>query len=354
MIPSLAYWALRHMLELATLARRSSALKDVEIVVLRHQLHVLKRQIGRPRLTDADRALLAALGRVLPRPNSSLLLITPDTVFRWHRRLVARRWTYRRRKPGRPPLDPDVAELVLRMARDNPRWGYRRIQGELAGLGISVSASTIRAILSRDGLGPAPRRLGLSWREFLRQQAASMVACDFFTVDTALLRRLYVLFFIELQTRRVHLAGITGNPDGRWVAQQARNSVIEGSARRWRFLIHDRDAKFALAFDRVFGSEGVEVLRTPIRAPKANAHAERFVGSVRRECLDWVVIAGRRQLEHVLRTYVEHYNRHRPHRALELHPPEPRGPTRATALQLRALQRRDLLGGLIREYEAAA
>jgi putative transposase len=308
-VVSLVYWALRRLVELVALVFRSSVAKELEIVVLRHQLHVLRRQVGRPRLQDADRALLAALSNRLPRPSSALLLVRPDTVLGWHRALVRRRWTYRRKCPGRPPLRPELRELILRLARENPRWGYRRIQGELTGLGFSVSASSIRNLLRRHQLDPAPRRAGSTWREFLTAQASSMIACDFFTVDTVFLRRLYVLFFIELQSRRVHLAGVTANPNGHWVAQQARNLFLmrEDPRRPWRFLIRDRDAKYVASFDEVFRSEGIEIIRTPIRAPRANAHAERFVGTLRRECLDWLLIVNRRQLEHLLRIYVEHY-----------------------------------------------
>lgn len=356
MIVSLVYWTLRRLVEVVALAFRSSAAKEVEIVVLRHQLHVLRRQVGRPRLHDADRALLATLSARLVRPSASLLLVRPDTVLGWHRALVRKRWTYRRRSAGRPPLGPELRAVILRLARENPGWGYRRIQGELTGLGLSVSASSIRNLLRRHQLGPAPRRAGSRWREFLGAQAASMVACDFFTVDTVFLRRLYVLFFIELQSRRVHLAGVTANPDGRWVAQQARNLFLARDDRTpaWRFLIHDRDAKFAGGFDEVFRSEGIEIIRTPIRAPKANAHAERIVGTLRRECLDWLLIVNRRQLERVLRIYIEHYNCHRPHRALSLRAPAPRDVVPTHDPPLSRLERRDLLGGLLHEYALAA
>ena len=211
----------------------------------------------------------------------------------------------------------------MRLARENPGWGYRRIQGELVGLGIKLAASTVWTILKEAGIEPAPRRLETSWAEFLRQQAASILECDFLTVDTLFLKRFYVLFFIELATRRVHLAGITTNPDGRWVTQQARNLLmqLDDEAVRPRFLIRDRDSKFTREFDEVFRSEGIRVIKAPVRAPKARAHAERWVGSVRRECLDRLLIVGRRHLEHVLATYTRHYNEHRPHRALGQRPP---------------------------------
>jgi putative transposase len=200
--------------------------------------------------------------------------------------------------------------------------GYPRIAGELLKLGMPVSPSTVRRLLLAAGLKPAPRRSGPSWREFLRQQAASMLACDFFTVETISLRRFYVLFFIELESRRVHFGGCTANPTGAWVTQQARNLSFTGLLERMRLLIHDRDSKFSAAFDEVFRSEGLKVIHTPIRAPQANAYAERFVRSVRAECLDWLLILGRRHLEHVLRTYTTHYNRERPHRRLALWVPE--------------------------------
>jgi putative transposase len=236
-------------------------------------------------------------------------------------------------------------------------WGYQRIQGELLHLGIRVSATAIRATLRRHGLDPAPRRMATSWPAFLRQQASGIVACDFFTVDTVWLQRLYVLFFIELDTRRVHLTGMTANPDGRWVTQQARNLllVLGERGRHVRFLVRDHDAKFSRSFDDVFRSEGGEVVVTPVRAPTANAYAERWVRTVRAECLDWLLIVGRGHLEQVLRTYVQHYNRHRPHRALLLQPPDP--PAQLTILgedDQGVVHRRDLLGGLLHEYRQAA
>jgi len=242
--------------------------------------------------------------------------------------------------------------LVLRLARENPRWGHRRICGELAKLGFRVSPTSIRRLLAQAKFEPAPRRSGPSWREFLRAQAASIVACDFFTVETAFLRRYYVLFFIAHASRRVWLAGCTANPTGAWVTQQARNLGLDFAEQRVRFLIRDRDSKYSGAFDEVFRSEGTRIVRTPVRAPKANAIAERFVRTVRAECLDWLLILNRRHLERVLRVYVDHYNRERPHRALEHRVPESdeRG-ERSAAGEIR---RRDRLGGLIHEYYRAA
>jgi putative transposase len=357
LLASLIYLALCRLLELCSLRRRSPEFKELEIVVLRHQLDVLRRQAGRPQLRRQDRAFLAAASRLLPRASWRSFLVQPETLLRWHRELLARRWSYPKRSPGRPPIAPKIRAVVLRLARENPRWGYQRIAGELAGLGLTVSSSSVRNILRAAGLPPAGERPGLSWCEFLRRQAASMLACDFFTVDTLRGRRLFVLFFIELQTRRVHIAGITANPNGTWVCQQARNLVwsLSDAGRPVRFLIHDRDSKFTDAFDSVFETEGIEIIRTPIWAPRANAIAERFVGTTRRECLDWILVFGQRQLQRVLDTYVEHYNGHRPHRALGLAPPEGRGVVRLpTGPQRNCAQRRDRLGGLIHEYSQAA
>jgi transposase InsO family protein len=246
--------------------------------------------------------------------------------------------------------------LVLRIARENPRWGYMRIRGELARLGIRLSTTLIANVLRRAGLGPAPRR-GPTWAEFLKAQARGMIACDFLTVETMRLKTLYVLFFIELGTRRVYAAGATANPDSAWVTQHARNLTMDLADRGEpvTFLIHDRDAKFSGAFDEVFRAEGIRIIKTPIRAPNANAFAERWVATVRSECLDWTLVLGRRHLERMLRTYVHHYNEHRPHRGLDLRPPNsPDDPTPLPATAARNVCRRDIFGGLIHEYEAAA
>jgi transposase InsO family protein len=204
--------------------------------------------------------------------------------------------------------------VVIKLARENPTWGYRRGQGELARMGVKLAPSSVWEILRRHGIEPVPRRSGPTWPEFLRAQATTMLACDFFTVDTVLLQRLYVLFFIEVGTRRVYLSGVTANPMGEWVTQQARNLSVMLSERSGavKYLVRDRDAKFSARFDQVFRSEGIRVIKTPVRSPKANAFAERFVGTARRECLDRLLIFNRRHPEQVLTEYVEHYNEHRP------------------------------------------
>jgi putative transposase len=352
MLLSFAYFAFSAVLKLLLGRRRSEFAKDVELLVLRHQLVVLERQAARPSLRPADRAFLAALARVLPRRRRHALVVTPQTLLRWHRELVRRKWAQPRRSRGRPPVNDRVRQLVLRLARENPRWGYPRIAGELLKFGLRVSPSTVRRILLTAGSGPAPRRSGPSWRQFLRQQATSMLACDFFTVETIPLRRFYALFFIELESRRVHLAGWTTNPTGPWVTQQARNLGFTGLFERIRLLVHDRDSRFVAAFDEVFRSEGIQVIHTPIRAPQANAYAERDVRTVRAECLDWLLIVGRRHLGRVLRIYTAHYNGERPHRGLALLSPDS---TNADPQPSGGeIKRRDRLGGLIHEYHRAA
>jgi putative transposase len=237
------YWAVRRLLELFVLMRRNERAKEIEILVLRHELQVLRRrQVARPRVRAADRALLAALSGVLPRDRRRPFLVQPATLLRWHRELVRRRWSYDRRPPGRPPLDAQARQLVSCLAAENPSWGYKRIHGELVGLGIGLSARSVWNILRRHGVDPAPRRASVRWSDFLRQQAGGIIECDFFTVETLWLRRLSVLFFIELGCRRVHLAGSTANPTGGWVEQQARNLLmtLEEQRRRPRFLVRDR------------------------------------------------------------------------------------------------------------------
>jgi transposase InsO family protein len=337
------------------LLARSAASKDAELLVLRHEVAVLRRQNPRPRLDWADRAVLAALARLLPRSLRRSRLVTPGTLLGWHRRLVRWRWTY---PPmgGRPPVDAKLVVLIGQMARENPGWGYKRIQGELPGLGYRVGASTVRRILKRLRIPPASQRSRTTWRQFLRSQASTMLACDFFHVDCAFtLRRVYVFFVIEVGTRHVHVLGVTAHPDGAWTVQQARNLLMDLGERatRFRFLVRDRAGQFTGAFDAVLAGAGIEVVKIPPRSPRANAYAERWVRTVRAEVTDRMLVAGPRHLRAVLDEYVAHYNQHRPHRAMDLRPPDG-GDTPVADLATVRIRRHKVLGGLIHEYERAA
>jgi putative transposase len=351
---SLVYLLLRQVLQMLTQLARDDGGKDVEILVLRHQVAVLRRQVHRPNLQPEDRVVLAALSRLLPRARWPVFFVTPATLLRWHRQLIARHWTYPHARPGRPPIDQELRALVLRLATENQTWGHRRVQGELARLGYRIAASTVWKILHQAGVDPAPRRTGPTWQQFLTAQAHTILACDFFTVDTVLLKRIYVLFFVELATRQVHVVGVTAHPTGAWVTQQARNLLMNLGQRVdvLRFLLRDRDTKFTSTFDTVFTAAGIDVIRVPPRAPRANSFAERWVGTVRRECTDRMLIVGERHLTSVLVEYTEHYNSHRPHRALDQRPPNPRPPV--VDLGAVRVQRRPILGGLINEYTQAA
>jgi putative transposase len=354
MSASLVYLLLRQVLQMLAQLARDDGAKDVGLLVLRRQVAVLRRQVQRPKLEPADRIVLAGLSRLLPRSRWPIFFVTPATLLRWHRQLIARHWTYPHATPGRPPIARQIGDRVLRLARENPSWGHRRIQGELVGLGYRVAASTVWKILHQAGVDPAPRRAGPTWQQFLATQAHTIVACDFFTVDTVFLKRIYVLFFLELATRRVHVVGVTEHPTGAWVAQQAGNLLIDLDQRadRLRFLLRDRDATFTAAFDTVFTAAGIEVIRTPPQAPRANAFAERWVGTVRRECTDRILIVGARHLAAVLASYTSHYNQHRPHRSLGQRPPQPL--PKVASLTATSAQRHCILGGLINEYSQAA
>ncbi|MGH9920340.1 MAG: integrase, partial [Nitrososphaerales archaeon] len=261
---SFLYRLVHRVLEVVRVHRMDAVAKDAEILVLRQQLAVLRRQVARPRFSWSDRALVATLARLVPRERWTAFLITPETILRWHRALVRRRWTYPRRGPGRPSLPPETVDLIVRLARENPRWGYLRIVGELKKLCVTVSKGSVANVLRRHGLRPAPRRSGPTWVEFLRAQAKGIVATDFFSVDTVLLRRYYVLFVIEIERRVVHLLGVTTNPNGPWVTQVARNLAagLEEAGRRLQFLVRDRDAKFTASFDTVFASIGAKTILT--------------------------------------------------------------------------------------------
>jgi putative transposase len=351
----LLYLIFGQLLGLVLLMGRTSTAKDVELLVLRHEVAVLRRTHQRPHLDWADRAVFAALVQRLPRALRAHRLVTPNTILGWHRRLVRRRWTYPRRT-GRPPIDDALVALVVRMARENPRWGYMRLQGELLTLGHRVGASTIRRILQRHRIPPAPvRHTDTSWRQFLRTQATSMLAVDFFHVDCAItLRRLYVFFALEVGDRSLHVLGVTAHPDGPWTTQQARNLVmgLGDRAARFRFLVRDRAGQFTASFDAVMADAGIEVVKIPPRCPRANCYAERVVLTIRAEVTDRMLIFGERHLRRALAQYSVHYNRQRPHRALHLRPPRPDAPVPEPTRG--RIRRRPILGGLINQYEAAA
>jgi putative transposase len=334
---------------------RSSASKYAELRVLRQEVAVLRRTNPRPRLDWADRAILAALIRLLPARLRAHRLVTPGTVLRWHRRLVTRKWTYPHRM-GRPPVSAEIAALIERLATENYGWGYKRIQGELLKLGHRVSASTIRRVLRALKIPPAPeRRTDTTWRQFLHTQAATMLAADFFHVDCAVtLRRLYCLFVMEIGSRYVHILGVTANPDGPWTVQQIRNLVMDlgDRAAGFRFLVRDRAGQFTASFDAVLAGAGIEAVKIPPRSPRANAFAERFVLTVRAEVTDRMLIFGERHLRLVLAQYAAHYNGRRPHRSRQLRPPRPDHPV--ADLSQERIQRRPVLGGLINEYGRAA
>jgi putative transposase len=337
------------------LLSRSTASKDAELLVLRHEVAVLRRTSPRPRLDWADRAVLAALIRLLPPRLRVHRLVTPATVLRWHRRLVARKWTYPRRA-GRPAVSAEIATLIKRLATENRGWGYQRIQGELLKLGYRVSAPTIRRVLKALKIPPAPqRRTDTTWRQFLHTQAATMLATDFFHVDCAVtLQRLYCLFVMEVGSRYVHILGVTANPDGPWTTQQIRNLLTDlgDRAAEFRFLVRDRAGQFTAAFDAVLAGASIQVAKIPPRSPRANCYAERFVLTARTEVTDRMLIFGQRHLRMILAQYETHYNGRRPHRSRQLCPPRP--DHRVADLSQERIRRQPVLGGLINEYERAA
>ncbi len=306
---------------------RRETVKDAELLVRRHENAVLRRQLTGPvRYEPADRFWLAALSGLLPRRHwFKVFPVTPGTLLAWHRRFIAAKLDYTaRRRTGRPPTPAAIKTLVVRLARENPRWGHRRIHGELTRLGYRIAASTVWEILNAAGIGPAPHRSGPTWREFLTEQAEGIIVADFFHIDTALGGRLYALVFLEHGTRRLHITGVTDRPTRDWAVQQARNLTADVGVRieSLRFLLRDRDGKYGEAFDAIFQSQEMEILKSAPQAPRMNAHCERVIGSIRREAVDRVLIMDEAHARHVLADYERHYNKHRPHQARCQLPPD--------------------------------
>jgi putative transposase len=361
----LAYLGVTNALAVLRLLPMSDRAKDVEILALRHQITVLQRQLHgqRIRFTPADRALLAALLRRLPRGvlRQVRLLVRPETVLRWHHDLIAAHHAHisRPTRVGRPRTVRSIRALVLRLGRENNSWGYRRIHGELLVLGVKVAASTVWEILHDANIDPAPDRTSQGWATFLHSQAEAILAADFFETVTLTGARLYVLAVIEHATRRVRVLGATPHPTATWVTQAVRNLAmdLQDAGCSARFLIRDRDGKYPALFDTILADTGIKVILTGVRMPRMNAIMERWIQTCRRELLDRTLIWNQRQLLHALHQYERHYNHHRPHRGinntrpLRALPPPITDPTGITHLNIR---RHDCLGGLLHEYEHAA
>jgi putative transposase len=342
------------------LSRRPPTWKDAEILLLRHQLAVLQRQTAaRPKLRWTDRALFAALLTLIPRSchGALHLFITPGTILRWHRDIVRRRWAAKSKpkRPGRPPTHRRIVRLVLRMAADNEHWGYRRIAGELAGLGIAVAPSTVWEILKRHDIDPAPRRSGPGWAQFLRSQAEAILALDLFTVDLLDGTKAYVLAAIEHATRRIRILGATAHPGGQWIVQQARNLCmdLDQAGANVKFVLHDRDAIFHEGFDTAFTAAGLRIVRSGVRVPRMNSIMERWIGGCRRELLDRTLIWNLPHLRRILAACERHHNDHRPHMALSSAAPLKPLPAEITDLEAFRILRRDRAGGVIHEYQHA-
>lgn len=363
MLLRLLYLTLTGMIRFLRLLAMSNADKDIEILALRHQLAVLRRQIDKPRLTPPDRAFLAALLHKLPRPTlrGLLLLVSPDTVLRWHRDLLRRRHARlsRPQRPGRHPTVRSIRTLVLRLARDNPNWGYRRIHGELAILRIKVAPSTVWEILKTHGIPPAPDRDHLTWASFLRSQAHALLAADFIETSTLTGARLFILAVVEHATRRIRILGATAHPTAAWTTQMARNLVmdLQDAHASVTYLIRDRDSKYTAAFDAVLVDSGITTITTGIRVPRMNAIMERWIRTCRTELLDRTLILNQAHLLHALREFEAFYNHHRTHRALHAAAPLrplPQPITKAEKLDQLTIRRRDRLGGILHEYHYAA
>ncbi|MGW1802028.1 integrase core domain-containing protein [Streptomyces sp. NPDC001984] len=364
MLLRLAYLTVTNAFAVLRLLPMSDRDKDTEILALRHQITVLERQLGgeKVRFSPSDRAFLAALLHRLPAQvlRRIRLVVRPDTVLRWHRDLVARSHAARSRpkRPGRPRTVRSIRPLVLRLARENSNWGYRRIHGELLVLGVTVAASTVWEILQEAGIDPAPERATSTWADFLRSQADALLACDFLETVTLSGARMYVFAVIEHASRRIRILGATAHPTATWVTQAAKNLVmeLEDAGCRARFLIRDRDGKFPALFDTVLNVAGIEVVLSGVRMPRMNSIMERWVQTCRRELLDRTLIWNQRHLLHALREFEDFYNSHRPHQGIAntrpLHPlPTPVShPEQITHLDIRRRQR---LGGILHEYQHA-
>jgi putative transposase len=350
------------LLELIGIGRLSEREKDLEILILRHQLDILERRQKTPiKPNRAEKLTLAVLtnklklisNRSAKQLRDTLRIFQPATVLKWHRQLVKRKWTQEHKnKGGRPKISQETKGLIVRLAQENPIWGYGKIEGELLKLGIKVSQTTIRNVLDRHGIVPAPVRYGsIGWRQLMSHYKEQILACDFFTIETIWLKTLYVFFFIELGTRRVHLAGITTNPDSAWVAQQARQFVwqLDENENAFRFLIRDRDSKYTDKFDTVFQAEGIHVIVTLLRAPNANAYAERWVRTVREECLDHILVLSEGHLLRILKTYIDYYETARPHQGLNQQTPVLQKQSHESG----PVYKRKILGGIINDYYRA-
>ena len=351
------------LVDLILIRRQSDCEKDLELLMLRHQVEILKRQLKQtPRVSRSEKLPLAVLTARLKvthqyttkQLRNTIRLFQPETVLRWHRDMVRWKWRYSNKsKGGRPRTRAEIEQLVVRLARKNARWGYGKIEGELLKLGIEIGETTVVEILERHHIPPSPERIAsVSWRHLMNHYKEQLIACDFFTVETVFLQTIYVLFIIEIGTRRVHLAGCTAHPRAQWVTQQARHFVwtLQDEDRAVRFLIHDRDKAFAESFDTVFRSEHIKVIHTPVRAPNANAFAERWVRTVREECLDHLLIINQAHLTRVLREFIDYYNRARPHQGLKQQIPIAAPTSRNTG----TIRRRDVLGGIIHDYYRVA
>jgi len=357
----MSWFIIKHIFSFVNIRRLSDQEKDLEILILRQQLSILERKLNHPiRSRKSEKLTLGVLTnkfKLMTRQTANQLrdvirIFQPETVLRWHRDLVRKKWTYpNKNKCGRPPISKETENLIIQIARENSRMGYGKILGELTKLGFQISLTTVRNVLDRYDIQPAPVRNGsIGWRHLMTHYKEQILACDFFTVETAFLQTFYVLFFIELGSRQVHFAGITTHPNQIWVTQRARQLVWELSDREQplRFLIHDNDGSFCKAFDAVFESEGFHVIPSPIRAPNANAFAERWIRSAREECLDLILIINTAHLRCVMIEFVAYYNSSRPHQGIDQQTPIPQAKPSSGTIKCR-----NVLGGIIRDYYRA-